>query len=98
MPWSNARPGGGKTAAKYRTPEHRRTRAAYAAQLQRDGYLTCAQPVCTRRSRTIHPGDDWAAGHNDAGTAYIGPVHRDCNIKAAAVAARSRQGSSRLRW
>lgn len=84
MPWNRSRPGGSKTAAKYRSPEHRRTRAAYANQLQREGFLICAQPVCVEPSRTIWPGTEWAAGHDDTGTRYIGPVHRTCNVRDGA--------------
>lgn len=98
MPWSTSRPNGTKTADKYRTPEHRAMRKTYAAQLERDGHLTCAQPVCVEPTRTIRPDTPWAAGHDDAGTHYIGPVHRTCNQSAAAVAARARQDATTLTW
>lgn len=98
MPWQTTRPRGSRTAAKYRTPEHRAQRAAYEAQLARDGYLVCAQPVCLHRDRTILPGMRWCAGHNDTGTAYLGPVHFRCNVTDGAKRGRARQGASRLRW
>lgn len=72
-----------KTDPKYRTPEHRRTRARYARQLKRDGRLECAQPICVEDSRTILPGTRWAAGHDDTGRHYIGPVHASCNLADA---------------
>ena len=98
MPWSGSRPNGGKVNPKYRTPEHLATCAAYKAQLERDGYLVCAEPICVMPSRTILPGMQWAAGHDPSGTRYIGPVHRRCNAREASVRARARQTSSPLRW
>jgi hypothetical protein len=91
MPWSRSRPRGGKVNPKYRTPEHLAQCAAYKAQLERDGYLTCAEPLCLYRTRTILPGMAWAAGHDPSGTRYIGPVHRRCNAREASVRARQRQ-------
>lgn len=91
MPWSNSRPRGGRTAPKYRSPEHLKTRAAYAAALERDGYAWCAQPVCVMPSRKILPGSRWCAGHDDTGTRYIGLVHERCNIRDASVRARQAQ-------
>lgn len=100
MPWSKSRPQGKQAAAKYRTPEHRAQRAAYAAQLERDGSAICAQPVCLMRSRLILPGMKWCAGHNDAGTAYIGLVHERCNRRDGSVRARAKQNpvQSSRRW
>ena len=98
MPWTRSRPGGTKTAAKYRTKEHREARAAMQAQLDRDGYLLCAQPACLHPTRTILPGMRWCAGHDDTGTAYIGPVHLRCNVTDGAKRARARQDASPLRW
>jgi hypothetical protein len=98
MPWKTSRPAGSGVQAKYRTKEHRDTCAAYKAQLERDGYLICAQPTCLHRTRTILPGMRWAAGHDDTGTHYIGPVHQKCNAVDGAKRARARQTASRLRW
>jgi len=39
---------------------------------------------CLYTSRWIQPGSRWVLGHNDAGTAWIGPVHARCNLKDAA--------------
>ena len=90
MPWSTTRPAG--TQAKYRTPEHRRERARLKAQLDRDGYLVCAQPVCVMGDRLIRPGERWCAGHDDEGLTYIGAVHFDCNSRDGA-----RRGNARAR-
>lgn len=98
MPWQTTRPGGSKTAGKYRSPEHRAARKALEAQLARDGHLTCAQPVCKHGDRTITPGMRWCAGHDDTGTTYIGPVHLRCNVSDGAKRGRARQNTSRLRW
>ncbi len=81
MPWAKSKP----DPSKYHTPEHRAIRDGYKAQLQRDGYLICAQPVCVKTTRTITPGERWCAGHDETGTRYIGPVHWDCNNHDAAV-------------
>ena len=59
--------------------------------MERDGQLWCAQPECIMSSRLILPHMPFAAGHNDAGTDYIGPVHRDCNNRDGAKRARARQ-------
>lgn len=98
MPWRTARPGGSKTDAKYRSREHRAQRKALEAQLARDGYLTCGQPICKMPDRTILPGMRWCAGHDDTGTAYVGAVHWRCNVVDGSVRARQRQQASRLRW
>jgi hypothetical protein len=43
------------------------------------GLANCAQPICIHSDRWIRPGTRWALGHNDSRTAWIGPVHADCN-------------------
>ncbi|MCU1418742.1 MAG: hypothetical protein JWP32_2916 [Schumannella sp.] len=43
------------------------------------GRAYCAQPVCIHADRWIRPGTPWALGHNNNRTAWIGPVHADCN-------------------
>lgn len=98
MPWSTTRPRGKTVAAKYRTAEHRAQVASYKAQLARDGHLVCAQPVCLHPTRLILPGMHWAAGHDETGTRYIGPVHRRCNSVDGARRGRARQTSTALRW
>lgn len=84
------------TDPKYRTPEHRRYRAGLVAQLKRDGYLICTADVCVFNSRDItNPNgrdrDGLHAGHNDAGTEYVGPQHNACNVKDGARRARAKQ-------
>jgi len=70
-------------AGKYGA-KHQAQRKLYEQQLQRQGHLTCAQPTCLMRSRIITPSMEWAAGHDDTGTRYIGPVHRRCNTSDGA--------------
>jgi len=97
MPWDRSRPRGGSVNPKYRSKEHRDARAAMKAQLDRDGFTYCAQPVCVMRSRLITPSMRWCAGHNDAGTEYIGPVHMRCNVRDGARRGRARQNVIQLR-
>jgi hypothetical protein len=40
---------------------------------------------CLKATRWIAPGSRWVLGHNDAGTAWIGPCHHACNHQDAAV-------------
>lgn len=94
MPWTK-RSG---AAAKYRTPEHRAWRKYYKQRMREQGYLFCAQPVCIKPTATISPGEPWHVGHDDTGTVTIGPVHRDCNLKDAAVRARAKQLTPTKRW
>lgn len=49
--------------------------------------------TCLHPTRQIRPGEHWALGHNDARTAWIGPVHADCNLHDAA----SRGGIARAK-
>lgn len=49
------------------------------------GRAYCAQPRCIHTDRAIHPGTPWALGHNETRTAWIGPVHADCNQLDGAV-------------
>lgn len=70
----------------------RRDRYGWAHQQERArwkptvdaGQAWCQQPVCIHASRWITPGALWALGHNDAGTAWIGPVHAKCNQRDGA--------------
>ena len=97
MPWDRSAP----TNPKYRTRQHRAERARWARILKRLGVVTCAQPVCVMPTREICAGDPWHLGHDDTGTAYIGPVHPLCNIKDAAVRASARSrgsGGAARRW
>lgn len=76
---------------KYRSRAHRTERRRLERQMERDGYLICAQPECLEPSRLIEQGQPWHAGHNDEGTGYIGPVHAHCNVVDGAKRARARQ-------
>lgn len=93
MPWDRSAP----SDPKYRTREHRAERKRLTQQMNRDGLLVCAQPVCVMSTRTIAAGEPWHVGHDDTGTRYIGPVHPECNIRDAAVRARARRDRPR-RW
>ena len=94
MPWKTTRTG---TAAKYRTPEHRRYREALVLQLKQQGYLTCTADVCVLPTRVITNPDGRArdglhAGHEANGIDYRGPQHNACNVKDGA-----RRGNARSR-
>lgn len=85
MPWDRSQP----TAAKYRTAEHRHTRAALMAQLKRDGSGVCAEVVCVMRSRLITADMKLDLAHDETGTVYRGMAHSRCNrIEAAKRAAK----------
>lgn len=98
MPWSKARPGGSKTAAKYRDPAYLATRRRLIAQLERDGSGVCAERACTQRSRVILPGMKLHLCHDETGTQIRGLGHMQCNVSDAARRARARQESRRLKW
>ncbi len=92
---------------KYRTREHRTKRAALAAQLKAQGYLTCSAKVCLFPSRVItNPNgramDGLHLGHEDDGVTYRGPEHAQCNREDGAQRARQRRAKlniqSPLRW
>lgn len=92
-----------KTAAKYRTKEHRDYRASLVRDLKRDGYLICTADRCVMPTRRItNPNgrarDGLHAGHNDDGVTYRGPQHMACNVKDGAVRARARQETTRIEW
>lgn len=94
MPWDRGTP----SNPKYKTREHRAERAKWATLMHTQGHLACAQPVCVMTTRTINNGEPWHVGHDETGTAYIGPVHAACNIKDAAVRANRRSRGIVRRW
>jgi hypothetical protein len=98
MPWSNARPNGGKTAAKYRSKEHTQARAQHMAALKRAGSGLCAEVRCLYRSRLITPDMDLHLCHDRATGRVLGLGHRRCNVTEASRYARAKQSASRLRW
>jgi len=88
------------THPKYRTPEHKRYRESLVAQLKRDGYLICSATECVLPTRHISNAngrdrDGLHAGHNDAGTEYVGPQHAACNVKDGARRARAKQNETK---
>ena len=98
MPWSRSRPGGSKTAAKYRDPTYLATRRRLIAELQRAGQGRCAEQVCVMRSRLITPAMSLHLCHDDTGTVIRGLGHAQCNRADAGRRARARQNASQLRW
>lgn len=88
-PWANQT---GTTSTRGYNTAHRAERARLKPSVER-GETTCQQGLpgnsssgrCLHPTRTIHPGQPWALGHNDTRTAWIGPVHTDCNQHDAAT-------------
>jgi hypothetical protein len=88
------------TDPKYRSIEHKRYREGLVAHLKRDGYLICTASQCVQPTRHItNPNgryrDGLHAGHNDAGTEYVGPQHNACNVKDGARRARAKQNEAK---
>jgi hypothetical protein len=54
--------------------ERRRWRPIVAA-----GGAQCANPICLRSNRLIHPSEPWDLGHNEDRSGWRGPEHRECN-------------------
>lgn len=94
MPWDRSAP----TDPKYRSKAHRDERAKYVRQMERDGYLVCAQPVCVMPTRIIHAGEPWHLGHDDTGTVFIGPVCARCNRVDGAKRGNARSRGLVRRW
>jgi hypothetical protein len=40
---------------------------------------------CSRCGEPIDPREPWHLDHTEDRTAYLGPAHRDCNLRAGAV-------------
>lgn len=95
MSWSRSRPNGGKTAAKYTTPEHRATRTHLMTQLQAAGTGVCAEPICVMRSRLITPTMALHLCHDRHTGQVRGLGHARCNTVEAAKYARSKQNPPR---
>jgi hypothetical protein len=89
MPWDRTAP----SNPKYRTAEHQAERKRWQAQLERDGWLDCMQPICLMPSRVIHRGERWHLGHAEDGVTYIGPVHPKCNVVDGAKRGNARSKS-----
>jgi len=52
---------------------HQKLRAAIAAQVAAGGV------ICWRCRQPIPPASRWELGHNEDGSAYMGPEHFTCN-------------------
>ncbi len=81
--------GRGQRGTKY-DYRHQKERARLKPIVER-GEAWCQQGIpgngssgrCLKPSRNIAPGTRWVLGHNDAGTAWIGPCHWACNHQDA---------------
>jgi hypothetical protein len=98
MPWSNSRPQGNGTDAKYRTVAHRQARAALLARFQPgDPCCLCGHPMYgpTRNLDADHyPGTDQYRGLAHGNMPC--PVCRlRCNRSDGARRGRGRQGALR---
>lgn len=98
MPWDKSRPGGSKTAAKYRSKQHRDDVKRHKQQLERAGSGVCAEVECIKRSRLILPGMDLHLCHDRRTGQVLGLGHADCNRSEAGREARLRQTSTPIRW
>ena len=97
MPWAKSRPGGSKTAAKYRDPAYLAEAKRLRDQLKRDGVGVCAERVCVMTSRLITPAMRLHVCHDRASGAVRGLGHMKCNVTEAARFARSMQNVIRTR-
>lgn len=98
MPWNRSRPGGSKTAAKYRSKQHRDDVKRYRDELEAAGSGVCAEVVCLKRTRLILPGMDLHLCHNRRTGEPLGLGHADCNRSEAGRHARMLRDSTRLTW
>lgn len=83
-----------KDTSKRYGRDHRAERERWATVIQQGGAY-CQQGIpgngssgqCLMTTRLIPQGSPrtaWVLGHNDAGTAWIGPVHHHCNQRDGA--------------
>ena len=91
----------GTTTARGYGSKHQRERARWKPAVDA-GLAYCRQPVCLQRSRWIPPGTDWALGHTDDRSAYLGPCHALCNqrdgARRGAQIGNTRQRTRTPRW
>jgi hypothetical protein len=93
VPWSASRPG---SSPIYRTPQHRKARAALLAAYQPgDPCCLCGRPMYGP-TRNLHADHDPHSG-GYRGLAHGGPPYW-CNQRDGSRRARARQDASRLRW
>lgn len=46
-------------------------------------FIDAGGVLCVRCGREIVPGTRWSPDHTDDRTAYLGPAHEACNLRAA---------------
>lgn len=102
MPWSKSRPSGSGTDAIYRTPEHRRARAALLAQHYEGAPCCLCSGPMYGPTRNLHADHcPTCRGHGCercGGAGYRGLSHGACNRRDGSVRARARQTATRLQW
>jgi hypothetical protein len=52
---------------------------------------------CVMPTRWIKPGELWQLAHDYTGTTYLGPAHRRCNLRDAAIRGH-RKRNQPTRW
>lgn len=90
MPWSRSKE---SSSARGYGADHRKARAAYLAQLQRDGV-----GVCCIGGELIYPGQALHLDHTPDRQSYRGLACARHNKQDGARRGRARQTSSRLVW
>jgi hypothetical protein len=92
--WALSFPGVAVSKAKYRWA-HQQERKTWAPIVDA-GEAWCQQTEptlpgsapgtgCVMKTRWIAPGTPWQLAHDDTGTITLGPAHRRCNLRDAAV-------------
>lgn len=99
MPWSTSRP---RSDARGYGYEHRKVRAAWLAQLERDGVGVCCiggEPIYAQQALLPrnHP-KALMLDHTPDRQSYRGLACRAHNGQDGSVRGRARQTSSQLRW
>lgn len=84
--------------AKYRTREYLTARRNLEDRMRHDGHLVCAEPVCKKPTRVIHPGEPWHVCHDPTGTTILGPGHAACNTSEGATRGNATRRRSPRRW
>jgi len=72
------------------TRDHMKRRALWAVRVE------AGEVCCARCGGWIRPGSDWHLDHSDDRTQYLGPSHRRCNLRAAALKANRRRKARRV--
>jgi hypothetical protein len=87
-------PAAKQRAADYASPTHRATVTRYRHLID-SGHGQCAETTCLYPTRYIPPGSPFHAAHTPDRTAYLGPAHPRCNLRAAAKAGNAKQQARR---